>query len=228
MDNMLFIPKIHGVLLDDFLERGWYRTGSAIFTTDYIITPEAECEVWWIRYKLNDYELCKSHLQIIRKSQDFRIVNEEFRITFEMEELYDIYKHRVDFSLAPNLRTSLFSIGNMVAQLPIYDTRLISIYHNELLVAYGVYDLGQSTLAGILNIFDHDYAKYSFGKLLMIQKIKTACELDMAYYYPGYISFEWDKFDYKLFLGKEFVEIYVPEDDEWVNYCDFIKRRGVF
>lgn len=228
MENLLFVPKIQGVMLDDFLEKGWYRTGSIIFTTDFIITPEAECGVWWIRYRLRDYKLAKSHLQVIKKSKDFKIVDSNFRITTDMEELYNVYKNRVDFTLAPNLRSSLFSIGNMVAELPIYDTRLISIYDDDTLVAYGVYDVGENALAGILNIYDHDYAKYSFGKLMMIQKISTACKLGKAFYYPGYISFEWDKFDYKLFLGKDFVEIYIPEDDKWVGYFDFMERRGEF
>lgn len=218
---MHFVPKIRGTLLDRYLDHGWYRMGMTIFTTHHITTPEASCDVWWIRYPVQSFELSKTHAKIHKAGNKFTAYAENFKIDEEAEALYATYRNSVDFSASPSIQSNLFSGDGSLKDLRVFDSHMVKLYDEDQLIAFGVFDLGATSLAGILNVYDPAYKKYSLGKLLILHKVYVAKELGYKYYYPGYISREWNKFDYKLFLGKQQAEVYIPKLDMWVSYEDF-------
>jgi leucyl-tRNA---protein transferase len=52
----------------------------------------------------------------------------------------------------------------------------------------------------------------------MLIKIRYAMENNMNYYYPGYISPDYPKFDYKLFPGSEYAEVYDTTSEAWTKF----------
>ena len=71
-----------------------------------------------------------------------------------------------------------------------------------------------------MNFYHPDYKKYSLGKYLMLLKINHAKAMGKEWYYPGYIVPGNRRFDYKLFIGIEIAEIWVPESNNWLNYAN--------
>jgi leucyl-tRNA---protein transferase len=212
-------PRIHGDLLDRYLAVGWYRMGNLVFTTEEIDVDGHQCEVHWLRYPLKDFKHSKKNLALLKTSEKFVISMKRLKITKEMDALYDKYYKSVSFSTSAKLRDNLCIAPNdKQTDHQIFDTYCIKIYDNEKLIAFGIFDNGYETIAGILNCIDPEYKKYSLGKLLILLKINIARNNDKKYYYPGYVAKGWDKFDYKLFLGKDDAEIWDVASKTWVNY----------
>src|SRR5204863_6789315 len=116
-------------------------------------------------------------------------------ITDELEELYTLYRTSADFDPPQSEEEYLF----LAIDHNIYDSYLVEIRDNGKLIAAGIFDNGEKTIAGIMNFFHPAYKKYSLGKYLMLLKIDHAIEMGKLWYYPGYIARGYLKFDYKLF-----------------------------
>ncbi len=91
------------------------------------------------------------------------------------------------------------------------------------MIAVGYFDKGNNSLAGILNFYHPEYKKYSLGKYLILNKIDFALENDIPFYYTGYISTFYTKFDYKLYPDVNAIEVYLPVEKEWQPYNQFDK-----
>jgi len=52
----------------------------------------------------------------------------------------------------------------------------------------------------------------------MLLNIQHALKLQLHFYYPGYIAYGFDKFDYKLFPNKSFAEIFDSKKKVWLPY----------
>lgn len=102
----------------------------------------------------------------------------------------------------------------------LFPSKIVEVRHNQKLIAAGIIDMGEKSSAGIVNFYDPEYKKYSLGKSLMIAKIFISGRNGMDYYYPGYIAYNYPKFDYKLFLGKDRAELFDPEKQVWVPYSE--------
>lgn len=213
--------------LDHFLARGWYRMGQGIFTTHYIVLQDFFHRVYWLRYELAALEPSGSWQKIFHINRNFSVEQKEFHLTDELESLYALYKTGISFEPASSVQHWLYD------EQPhnIYNTHLIEIRDNGLLIAAGIYDRGNNSMAGIMNFYHPAYKKYSPGKYLMLLKIKAAIQSGMQWYYPGYIVHNYPKFDYKLFAGKKAAELFVPELNEWYRYnpllMDIISKAAV-
>ena len=213
MFSVLRLPGIRGTLLDLFLSQGWYRYGSSIFTTDHIETEGLSTPVIWIRYKVRPINHLPKHRNILKKNAGFSIQIKPFSYTEELEELHHRYLRSVTFEVAQNLPDLLEDLHGFI-----YDTRLIEVRDQGKLIAAGIFDLGQESIAGIKNFFCPDYRKYSPGKFLMLIKHRFCLENKIPFYYPGYIAPGNPRFDYKLFLDEAATERFDPQDVCWLNY----------
>jgi arginine-tRNA-protein transferase len=95
---------------------------------------------------------------------------------------------------------------------------MIEVRDTGRLVALGVYDMGEDSMAGILNFYHPDYASVSPGKMLMLEKIRSAREAGLAYFYPGYVAVHNPRFDYKIFPGEGACEYFEPFSQVWRPY----------
>lgn len=188
--------------------------GQVVFTTNFIVYEELLYRVYWLRYALSSVELNKSHKKILSNNRFFDVDFKPLHIAEETEQLYATYKLGIDFQ-APESVDHFLNDGGIHN---IYNSTMVEVRDNGKLIAVGVYDNGNRSMAGIMNFYHPDYKKYSLGKFLMLTKIQRAQQQNLEWYYPGYIVVNNPRFDYKLFIGKPIAEIFVPEINKWISY----------
>lgn len=221
MFNDLHIHKqIRGSLLDQYLAKGWYRMGQVIFTTDYLFKDERWYRVFWLRYRLKEFQFSARQRKLLQLPKGCTAGVKPLRINAELEELYGRYRDHLDFEISPALKENLNSL-DFLGQAEgdsVFDSYVIEIRREEKLIAAGIFDLGDSAMAGIINIYDPAERRLSPGKRLMQIKLSYALSQKLDYYYPGYIVCGNPKFDYKLEPGREICEIFNPVTDSWLPY----------
>jgi arginine-tRNA-protein transferase len=209
-----YLPKkLSKKELDDYLARGWYRLGAQIFTCQYLFFKEKLFSPVWIRLPLKDYTFRKRLRKIFnRNRRKFTVVIQPQNLTHEKQDLYQ--KYRKSFH-SPIAVTLVYNLQDS-ARTTIYDTQEICIYHEDKLVACSFFDIGENSLASILGIYDPDYQQDSLGFYSMLLEIEWGLENGYEYYYPGYIVPQYDKFDYKLRIGKpEELEFFDLRTSTW-------------
>jgi arginyl-tRNA--protein-N-Asp/Glu arginylyltransferase len=219
IENMDFHcpPSIKNEILDQYLEKGWYRIGSEIFTTN--ITPSGLdwVRVYWTRYHVHQIQLSKSSKQLLKKADPLSFSIEPFSLTEEMELLHDVYFSQIDFLTNYTIKELLVDTTCQV-----YDTYKIEVRSGNKLIGLGIFDQGKNTIAGIKNIYHPDYKSFSLGKLLVLKKLEYCKNNNIEWYYPGYIAPGNSRFDYKLFLDKSATEILSWEKKRWITYQEFL------
>lgn len=208
--------KLDGTQLDFLLAQGWYRMHQTVFTTKDIILQNCVYNVFWLRYNLDEFLMVKKLQKIINQNADFDISIKPLKLTAEIESLYKIYKSSIKFDHSESVKYWLY--GEEPEKFNAFETSLIEIRDHNKLVAVGIFDTGNNSIAGIMNFYDPAYKKFSLGKYLILLKIKYAIAKGMQWYYPGYIVYGYPSFDYKLFVGEENAEIYIPEANNWYKY----------
>lgn len=212
--SIYYPEQLKGKQLDAFLERGWYRMFQSLFTTHFITEHDRFYRVFWLRYNLYSVKFERKLQRLMQQNSNFTYVIKKAELTGELESLYAIYKTGINFDPAQSVQQWLF--GDSKAN--VFDTYIVEVRDNGLLIAAGVFDKGEKSIAGIMNFYHPGYKKYSLGKYLMLLKMQYAIANGMQWYYPGYIIFGYSKFDYKLFADKDAAEIYIPELNSWLSY----------
>lgn len=202
-------PNLYGANLDAYLTKGWFRSAQCIYTLSSI---PLEGELYYpirIRLPLKDYTFRKSLRKIIKKNKQFRTISQRAVITPEKEALYQKFLVRFDTYIEPTLIDSLQEGG----ETTIYDTYEIAIYDEDKLIAVSFFDVGATTMASIMGVFDPAYSKYSLGFYTMLAEIQFGKINGFEHYYPGYVIPGYPKFDYKMRIGE--VEFYDADADIW-------------
>jgi leucyl-tRNA---protein transferase len=207
--------------LDNYLAAGWYRMQLLIFTTDLITKDDRLLPVFWLRLVLNKYQPSRTHKKIIAANKAFTVAIDPLQITEELEQLYQLYREKMDFDLSPTLQESLLGEEDT----SVYKTKCITIRDGEQLIAAGIFDEGENSIAGILNFYHPQYAAKSLGKYLMLLKLQFAQQHLKKYYYSGYISTAFNKFDYKLMVGAAATEVYNRHQEQWVPWQSVAKEQ---
>lgn len=218
-----FPGSITGEELDEYLRKAWYRMGQAIFTCHFLFFEDNLYSPVWTRLPLKNYRFRKSLRKIMNKiHQDFRVVVRPGIIDEEKEGLFQYYKDHFNGRLSPTLTASL--MDNV--EYNIFSSYEVSVYKNKRLIAFSFFDLGKKSLASIKGVYDPDYSSYSLGLFTMLQEIQFGMELGYDYYYPGYVVPGYQRFDYKLRIGKpEEVEFYDLKSGSWIKYQHFSEAR---
>lgn len=200
--------------LDLFLQAGWYRTGQSLFTLDFIFLSEWY-RVFWLRFGMEQFDFGKKQQQLLRRNSQFTTTICPLHLTEEHHKLYDDYFQSIDFEASPTLFQYLYHSNS---EETIFDSRMVEVRDGQRLIAVGIFDIGETSIAGIINYFHPDYRKYSLGKYLILKKIEYAITNNLEWYYPGYIGYKLPKFEYKLEAGHKTAEIYDPIACEWLPY----------
>ncbi|WP_207497039.1 hypothetical protein [Aridibaculum aurantiacum] len=214
-----FIPGDDGFradTMDNLLAAGYYRMQHLMFTTNdtQIEEDEEPIPVFWLRTRVSSCQLNRSARNILKKCSQFTTTILPACVTEEIEDLYALYKDHVVFSVSPScaeyLHTDLLPHP--------FDSLMVQVRHGAQLVATGFFDVGQQSIAGIMNVYHPAYHAYSLGKFLVLQKLQYALDLQKTYYYTGYISPDSTRFDYKVFPDPTAVEVFLPDQQQWVPY----------
>ena len=220
MFDFTFIPVIKGELLDDYLAKGWFRVGSMIHTADSTsIDDGEEYPVYWLRYKVDAVMLHRKNKKVISANSAFTIYSRPLALNHETELLFKKYRKGIRFTINGTLESILSDTTNDT-----FDSRIIEVRDNGRLIAAGIFDIGKTSVENIINFYDHAYAKYSLGKLLIISIHQYCRKHGLEYYYPGYYIPGQQVLSYKLFLDKRATEVYLPEQSTWVCYYEFEKQ----
>jgi leucyl-tRNA---protein transferase len=213
MKNSIPVLRYDGTLLDSYLEKGWYRFGGRMNTTDVLKEGEHEFPLFWLRYDVPKVRLNRKVKALLNKHSAFTVSYKPFRNTEELEELHTLYRNSIDFETESTLYKMLGE-----DQLYSFDSFLVEVRDGSKLIAAGIFDKGENCIQGIKNIYHPDYKQqYSLGKLLVILKYKFCFANNIAWYYPGYFSPDpaCHRFNYKLFLDKEATQVYNREENRW-------------
>lgn len=205
--------------LDHYLEKGWYRMQQLIFTTDVIVKDNQLLPVFWLRLNMQQYQPDKKQQRIITANEQFTVDCVPAVLTEELEALYQLYKAAMNFDLSETLQDSL--LGESATT--IYDTWCFTVRDKSKLIAAGFFDKGEKSIAGILNIYHPEYARQQLGKYLVLLKLEWALQQQYDFYYTGYLSTADNKFDYKLFAGKNATEVYYRQQQLWVPWLSIQK-----
>lgn len=214
MDKFSYGLTMKGSELDFFLSLGYFRMHQEIFTCQYIIFDTIICPVHWLRIDLKKVRYGPKQARLLRINATFSVTIKPFALSDELEKLYSFYKTAIDFDAPESVEACLLN----GATQNVFDTYVIEIRDGAMLIAAGIFDDGQRSIAGIMNFYHPDYRKYSLGKYLMLQKINHAQRQQKEYYYPGYLVSNYAKFDYKLFACQEATEVFDDSNDRWLSF----------
>lgn len=208
--------KLSSYELDHFLENGWFRIGAKMFTTTFLTFENQFYNAVWIRIDLKNMQLSKSQTNILKRSRNFRVEVAPFEYTTEKEDLYYAYKEAMPFTPSSSLNKLLeYEDADET-----FNSHEVCIYDGSKLIACGIFDLGEIAAEGIVSFYHPDYRKYSLGKLLVLEKIKYCKEKGLSWFYPGYVAPGYDKFNYKLEIGRSQTEYLNFLSSRWDNIAD--------
>lgn len=228
IETIHFPRQLTGPELDFYLSIGWYRMGQSIFTTHFIPIGDKIHRVFWLRLIVGNVQFGRKQRRLLRLNQDMSVHYRPFLPSADLDELYTAYRSSVDFDAPSSIAGFLLSEAQETYS-NIYDTHTIELRENGRLAAVGIYDLGQNSMAGIMNFYHPDYSARSLGKYLMLLKISLAREMGLTYYYPGYLVSGYPKFDYKLFADRARTEWYEPVNNQWLSLqqYDYPEMPGI-
>lgn len=209
--------QLSGEELDNYLQRGWFRAGRTIFTTNFLHFDGILYSAIWLRIILEKFELSKSQKKKINAANRFTFKIQPFRLTNEKEQLYADYKTGISFNTASSLHQLLFDYQDIIP----FNTYEVAAYDNNKLIGLGVFDMGKNTAAGIVSFAHPKYKKFSLGTVLILKKIQFTKEQGLDIFYPGYFAPRYPAFDYKLTFGKDCTEFLDLPTHEWVSKLEF-------
>lgn len=211
---------LSGSDLDTYLERGWFRMGQTIFTTNFAHVKDDLLSTIWLRADLEAYEQDRTHTQLIKRNGAFVSAIRPAEITPEKENLFARYRASLTFPVAESLRHLLFG-NETVTDRSIYNTWEVTLRDGDKLIACGFFDLGAASAQGIVSFYDPQYKKFSLGKYVIYSKIQYCKNLGLKYFYPGYFVPGNPNFDYKLMVAREVLQFLCLHTHSWRSVSDF-------
>ena len=95
--------------LDRYLAMGWFRMRQSVFTCDILLKEYSVHNTVWIRTPLQGYNFSKSLRKLMRRNnRRFSSTLTPFFISYEMEELYQIYRAGFKGDLSETLHLSFY------------------------------------------------------------------------------------------------------------------------
>lgn len=189
-----------GRLLDNYLQEGWFRSSNMMLRSNLLCMSGSLSETINIRYRLAGYEHSRRMRKLLRRNaRRFRHVVRRASITARKRSLYREHLTRYRGIIVPTL--DQYMAGSFYRNSP-FQTMEITVFDGKRIAAVSYFDVGVTSVASILGIFDHAYAEYSLGIYTMLLEVEWARQQGMQCYYPGYILDNDPIFDYKLRLGQ--------------------------
>jgi arginyl-tRNA--protein-N-Asp/Glu arginylyltransferase len=208
-----FYEQVKESYLDDCLSKAWFRMGAFMISCAAVSIDNMPSNAYWLRYNIAAIELSKSSKKILAKNKKFDIEIKAYKPTRALKHLYQKYYLDRDFDLYDKLEATTDDPNRRI-----FDTYVIIIKDQNKIIAAGIFDIGQESVAAIRNFYDPEYAKYSLGKYLILVLYQYCLQRNIKWLYPGYITTRYTKFDYKLFLDPKATEMFLYESKLWVAY----------
>lgn len=208
---------LSGQELDAYLQRGWFRMGQTIFTTNFAHVKDKILSTIWLRIKLKEYSGDKTYTELRKRYSRFTVVIQPAEITDEKELLFTRYRESLSFPVSESLQHLLFG----KEPESVYNTYEVTVRDNGLLFACGFFDLGGNSAEGIVSFYHPAYKKFSPGKFVIYSKVQYCKELGLEFFYPGYFVPGNPYFDYKLGIGRNALQFLQLSSGEWRDMDSF-------
>ena len=209
--------------LDKLLASGYFRTGNYLMRTRVLYFNDEILNTLHIRILLQEHHFSKSLQKILKKNKEkFTYSIQPFNITIEKELLYKQHKKRFKGNASNSLSGFMYDNYNK----NIFNTFEINIYDEGKLIAFSFFDVGITSMASIIGIFDQQYSSCSLGIYTMLLEMEYAKSMQFKYYYPGYVAYEPSQFNYKLRLADSF-EFYDWYSKRWISFEKRNKKTKV-
>ncbi len=208
------LPRIPGRVLDYYLSLGYYRMYQDLFTCRFLPVDEELYTVHWLRVVLAQVAYGSKQRRLFRLNESFAATVRPFALTAEYEALYTRYHQGLAFEAAATLEELLLA----GATHSVFTTKVIEVRDGGRLIAAGIFDQGDVSIAGIVNFYHPDYHKHSLGKYLLLLKTEYARQQQLTYYYPGYLAHGYQKFDYKLFACPAATQVFDCLHGQWLPF----------
>ena len=206
-------------MLDNYLAEGWFRMRQAVFTCRYVMGSGILYTAVWIRIELPDFKLSRSLRKLkSRNARLFRHQIEAMNFTAAHHELYARYRDNFHSDISQTLEEALFD-----EEKDIFDSMIVNVYDGDKLVAFSIFDRGETALEGIKFAWDPDYARHSLGLYTMILQVEYGQAHDFVHYYPGYIAPGCSYFDYKTRFHP--YEYWDPNARQWISGTQLIESK---
>lgn len=202
--------------LDWYLNRGWYRMGASIFTTNFLYFGGRPYSAVWIRQDLREFAFSRSQRKLMRRNAKLFDLNWAPRtIDRERNELYYRYAADFDGRLSPTINDNLEDYETSTTPFNTWETTIRDKVSGQL-VGLSYYDLGEDAVASILGVYDPNLKSFSLGYYTMLLEIEYCLNNGIRYYYPGYVVPGYGRFDYKLRSGdSEYFDLHAQD---WLPY----------
>lgn len=204
--------------LDVYLERGWFRMGQSVFTTNFLSFKNQLYSAIWLRVYLPDFATERTQEKLAKLNAGFRTRIQKASVTPDKEALFELYKRSVSFEASSSLHHLLYGKSTC----DIYNTFEVTVFDDDKLIACGFFDLGAGSAAGISSFYDPAYKRYSLGKHLIYLKMEYCRTLGLDYFYPGYFVPGYSFFDYKLSMGKRALQFLQLASGRWNRIAEFL------
>ncbi|MDF1815238.1 MAG: hypothetical protein P1V20_23765, partial [Verrucomicrobiales bacterium] len=192
--------SLSGTELDAYLAAGWYRQGQGLFTTYSTISRKILMAAPWIRVETGKYTLSKN-LRRLKNKNDKRLTWHigKAMVTPHREDMFQHFRTYFKGEFYESLQSALYCYQSRTES--IFDSREITFYLDGKMIGFSYFDVGENSIASILNIYSDEYMQYSLGMYSILLQLEWCQQNGKKYYYPGYAMPENPRFNYKLRIG---------------------------
>lgn len=208
--------RLSGAELDQFLERGWYRIGRAMITTDYLVSDGLLRSTIWTRADLTRHTWSASLRKLMaRNGRRFRFEVGPIRVDAAHEALYRRYRELVGGDRAESLDEIL---GGEPGRR-VFDTQEISIYRGDELVAFSWFDVGEISVESLIGVYAPEERKHGLGFYTLLLEMDHAAASGKRFHYCGYVLSEPSNLDYKRRVGD--LDYLEPRSGRWLSEAPY-------
>lgn len=168
-----------------------------LYLSDLVCMDQHIYSVRHIRYQVDSFVLKRRHRKLLeRNDKRFKTKIAAVNLDERAENLYTVHKSRFKGFIHDTLSEIVYPLSETAIK-----TMQLQVFDGDKLIASSYLDLGNTSAASILCVYDLQYNKESLGIYTMLKELEYLQQKEYAYYYPGYVLDRPSCFDYKLTLG---------------------------
>jgi arginyl-tRNA--protein-N-Asp/Glu arginylyltransferase len=207
--------------LDAHLAAGWYRVGHRLITTDLLLWQGELRSTLWTRLDVRGHRFGRSLRKLMAQNgRRFEVRVGALALDEPREALYAAYRESVGGDRAPRLDDV---VGGERGRA-LFDTREISVWSEDRLVAFSWFDVGAESVESVIGVFDPAHKKHSLGLYTLLLEIEETAALGRRFHYAGYVLAEPSGMDYKRRVGA--LEFFDPETASWLPAPPFAEGQS--
>jgi arginyl-tRNA--protein-N-Asp/Glu arginylyltransferase len=210
--NILTPRGLTAAGLDSLLAAGWRPTGQLVYELDYIeLDPGQLVNLIPTRLRLAGHRWSKRQRKLLRQNEDtFEVA---IRPAFADAAKDDVYRL---YAWAHPDKTQLWYDYHLRTESghSFLNTWEVSVSYQGELVAFSFFDLGEKSAYGKMGVYNPAWEAHSLGLFTLFLEVDYCRQLGMDFYYPGYVSPDTPRFDYKHRLGA--LELWDLRQSAWV------------